>query len=105
MAAFDRDTTAWRSTDPGIALNQWTPEQKAINDAVTPVMTKFANDMQELAGRSGNPTFRDFADLSAQYRLAYVQALPSYTSADQYLAGASIKLAGLINAACGVFGS
>ncbi len=43
--------------------------------------------------------------LSAQYRRAYVHALPSYTPADNYLASAALRLSGVVAAACLATGS
>ena len=45
-------------------------------------MDGFADKLEALGDRSGNPTMQDFAMLSAQYRRAYVRSLPSYTPAD-----------------------
>jgi hypothetical protein len=98
--AFSNDTVDWLATDPDIPASQWAPEQRALNDAVAPVMTAFADKLQGLGERSGNPILQDFATLSAQYRRAYVQALPSYTPADKYLANAALVLGGVVEAAC-----
>ena len=46
-----------------IPATQWTPEQKAINDAVAPIMTTYADDLEQLGRRSDNPTLEDFAVL------------------------------------------
>lgn len=100
LRQFQADTTAWLKTDPDIPASQWTPEQKAINDEVAPIMERLATRMNELGEQSANPTLQDFAALSAQYRLAYVKALPTYTPADKYLASTSIRLAAMINSAC-----
>jgi hypothetical protein len=97
---FSNDTVAWLATNPDIPASQWAPDQRAINDAVAPVMSAFADKLQLLGERSGNPILQDFATLSAQYRHAYVQALPSYTPADKYLANAALKLGGVVRAAC-----
>ncbi len=94
------DTADWRSIPSDIPASQWTPEQRAINDAVAPVMDAFADKLQALGERSGNLTLQDFAVLSAQYRRAYVQSLPSYTAADNYLANAALELSGVVEAAC-----
>jgi hypothetical protein len=94
------DTAAWRAIDPNIPATQWTPDQKAVVDAVSPVMEAFADKSEALGQRSSNPTFEDFALLSAQYRRAYVLTFPTYTSADDYLVSASTSLAMAVNAAC-----
>jgi hypothetical protein len=97
---FQNDTVAWAAIDPDIPASHWTPEQRSVNDAVAPVMDAFADRLQALGDRSGNPTLQDFAVLSAQYRRAYVQALPSYTPSDDYLATTALKLGGVVEAAC-----
>jgi hypothetical protein len=97
---FEKDTVDWLATDPDVPASQWTPEQRAVNDAVAPVMQTFADRLQALGDRSGDPIFQDFAVLSAQYRRAYVQALPTYVPSDSYLASAALKLGGVVEAAC-----
>lgn len=97
---FENDALAWLPTDPDIPASQWSPEQQKINDEIDPVMRRFASQLQALGARSENSTLRDFADLSAQYRRAYVLALSTYTPADKYLANASINAAGLVKTAC-----
>jgi hypothetical protein len=97
---FRRDTNDWRSIPSDIPASRWTPEQRSINDAVAPVMDASADKLQALGEDSGNLTFQDFAQLSAQYRRAYVQSLPSYVAADNYLSEAAIALSGVVQAAC-----
>jgi hypothetical protein len=97
---FRTDTAAWADINSDIPASQWTPEQREINDAVAPVMNAFADELQSLGERSGNLTLDDFAVLSAQYRRAYVQSLPSYTASDNYLASAAVMLGGVVEGAC-----
>ncbi|MDT5184288.1 MAG: hypothetical protein QOI29_2446 [Mycobacterium sp.] len=101
---FSNDTADWLPTDPDIPVSQWSPEQRAINDAVAPVMSAFADELQRLGERGGNPTLQDFAELSAQYRRAYVQSLPTYTPSDKYLANSALVLGGVVEAACASVG-
>jgi hypothetical protein len=100
LAKFDGATEAWQALDPAIAANQWTPEQKAINDAVGPVMKARADELEELGRRSDNPILQDFAVLSAQYLRAFVLALPTYTGNDSYVANAATYLALVVNSGC-----
>jgi hypothetical protein len=97
---FDADTANWRTLRTDIPADQWTPEQKAVNDAVVPTMNNFADDLEHLGRSSSNAVLEDFAVLSAQYRRAYVLALPSYTSVDNYLANASTNLVKSVYSAC-----
>jgi hypothetical protein len=100
LSQFQNETADWLAIPSDIPAGQWTPQQRAINDAVGPVMSTFADKLQILGERSGNPTLQDFAELSAQYRRAYVHALPSYTPSDNYLASAALRLTGVVSAAC-----
>jgi hypothetical protein len=102
LERFFGDTTAWKAISEDIPASQWTPEQKAINDAVAPVMTSLAGDLEKLGRQSNNAVIEDFAVLSAQYRRAYVQALPTYTPADNYLVNASTYLARAVEQGCKV---
>jgi hypothetical protein len=97
---FLSDTSVWRAMDPNIPAAQWNADQKAVVDAVGPVMEAFADKSEEFGRRSGNPTFEDFAVLSAQYRRGYVLTLPTYSPADDYLVSVSTYLATTLNAAC-----
>jgi hypothetical protein len=64
-------------------------------------MNALADKLQSLGERSGNLTFQDFATLSAQYRRAYVQALPTYIPADNFLSETAISLGSVVKTACG----
>jgi hypothetical protein len=97
---FDADTAPWRALDPNIPATQWTSDQKATVDGAAPIMTAFADEAEDIGKRSDNPTFEDFAVLSAQYRRAIVKALPTYTPADNYLSEASTALAQTLTTAC-----
>jgi hypothetical protein len=105
QSQFQSETADWLAIPSDVPASQWTPQQRAVNDAVAPVMSAFADKLQELGERSGNPTLQDFAELSAQYRRAYVHALPSYTPSDNYLASAALRLSGVVGAACLAAGS
>lgn len=100
LSGFHRDAAEWETTDPNIPASQWTPELQRTNEKVAPVMERLASELQALAGRSSNMVMRDFANLSAQYRLAFVEALPTYTPADNFLALAALRLGGVVQAAC-----
>ena len=97
---FDADTAEWRETDPAIPATQWSPQEKAVNDQVAPIMAAQADALEELARRSDNPTLQDFGVLGAVYQRGFVKALPNYTTADFYLSQASAYLAASINSAC-----
>ncbi|GAT04989.1 uncharacterized protein RMCFA_5100 [Mycolicibacterium fortuitum subsp. acetamidolyticum] len=97
---FLADLADWLKTDPNIPASQWSPEQKALNEAVIPVISQSADALDELGQRTDNPTLQDFAALAAQYRRAYSQAIPTYTPADQHLYNAGLYPVGLVIQAC-----
>jgi hypothetical protein len=97
---FDADLKSWRESDPNVPADQWTRDQKSVFEAAAPMMTTFADKAEELGRESGNPTFEDFAVMSAQYRRGYVRAIPTYTAADNYLASVATVLSNTIGHAC-----
>ena len=90
----------WATTDPSIPVSSWTPEQRALNDAVAPIMTSTAEALEKLAHKSTNPIVEDLIMLGVVYRRTYVQALPTYQQSDSniYLAGQLSP--GVVAAAC-----
>jgi hypothetical protein len=89
LAQFGRQTAAWQAIDPNIPSIYWNREQKAINYQVGPLMNSFASRLEQLGRQSDNAIWQDLANLSAQYRRAFVTALPTYTPTDNHLANAA----------------
>ena len=100
MAQFGKNTAAWEEFDRNIPAIYWNREQKAVNYAVAPVMTMYANRLEQLGRQSGNSVLQDFASLAAQYRRAFVVALPTYVPADNYLANAATYASTAVLGAC-----
>jgi hypothetical protein len=99
-SAFLAGTNDWEKLDSNIPGSQWTPEQRATQQAALPVMTTFANNMESTGRQSGNPVFEDFALLAASYLRAYVSAGDNYTSADSWLIYTTLRLNNAISSAC-----
>lgn len=98
---FDADTADWRrAINVNIPASQWSPEQKALNDSVIPLMQEWANTLEDIGARSTNSTVQDLSVLGAQYLRGYAQALPTYSVADQYLYETGIFPAWMIRRAC-----
>ncbi|ULN35586.1 hypothetical protein [Mycolicibacterium smegmatis] len=104
LTQFSADTKAWLATDPAVPASQWSVEVKSIHSDVVPVMQRLASQIQVLGKKSGNPIWQDLADLSVQYRTAYVKAIPTYIPADNYLVTVSSRLNGMVDAACQAVG-
>lgn len=96
----DKDTAEWRAIDPKIRATEWTPEQKAVVDAVTPIMSTYADDVERLGRQSGVPVWEDFSVFSAQYMRAFILAIPEYTPSASYLAAVTVNLTSAVYWAC-----
>ncbi|MFY1621118.1 hypothetical protein, partial [Micromonospora sp. WMMD736] len=97
---YNRQVADWRKIDPQVAAPDWTPEQRSVNERVAPLMSGFADDLERLGRESGNATLEDVAVLAAQYRRAYVLALPTYRAVDNFLSQAAINLQKVVFTAC-----
>lgn len=101
---FGTQTAAWQQSDPNIPAILWNQEQKATNYSVAPVMNMLANKLDHLGRLSGNPILQDFGTLSAQYRRAFVLAIPTYSPPDNHLANAANYVSTTVLGACVVAG-
>jgi serine/threonine protein kinase len=90
----------WESRDQLVSAGQWSAEQKALADAVTPLMVGVADDIQRAAQGAKNPGMLDFAVLSAQYQRAVVKALPTYAFNDGEIYGTARYLRDVLRDAC-----
>ncbi|WP_343710028.1 hypothetical protein [Mycobacterium sp.] len=97
---FGKNTAAWQAIDPNLPAIYWNKEQKATNYAVASVMNAYASKLQQLGQQSNNLIWGDLATLSAQYRRAFVVALPTYTPTDNHLANAANYASTTVLGAC-----
>jgi hypothetical protein len=97
---FGKQTAAWQQLDPNVPAIYWNREQKAVNYAAAPVMNSYASKLEQLGRQSDNAIWQDLANLSAQYRRAFVISLPTYTPTDNHLANAANFVSTTILGAC-----
>jgi hypothetical protein len=97
---FDANTKDWQALDANIAANDWNDQQRNVIDSVIPFMAKSADEIDKAGRSSNNPVIQDFAVLAAQYRRAYVAALPTYTPKDSFLATAALRITSTLYEAC-----
>ncbi len=98
---FNADTDRWaEAVDPNLPASQWSTEQEDLFTSITAILQTNAGQLQNLGAISQNPTLNDFASLAAQYQRAYVQAIPSYTPADNYLNSTASELVVAVEQAC-----
>lgn len=97
---FGQQTAQWQQLDPNVPSIYWNKEQKAVNYAAGPVMNSYAGKLEQLGKQSDNAVWQDFANLAAQYRRAFVTALPTYTPTDNHLANAANFASTIILGGC-----
>lgn len=102
---YEDDVQPWLAIDSAIPASNWTPEQRAAIDATIPIMNRHADRLEDLGRGSDNPVLQDLAVFSSQYRRAYADALPTYTSADGYLDSTAHRTTSIIYEACKATGS
>ncbi|WP_319449183.1 MULTISPECIES: hypothetical protein [unclassified Mycobacterium] len=97
---FVADTDAWSKYDSGIPAANWSPEQRAANEAAFPVTAAYT-DVIEKAGRSsGNPVLEDFAVAAALYMRAWVNAGTNFVPADGWLNTTGSRFGNVVSSAC-----
>ncbi|MDZ4265725.1 MAG: hypothetical protein U1D00_08530 [Mycobacterium sp.] len=106
VVRFNADTDEWASlVDPNLPASEWSPQlQNAFSGVVVTLQTN-ADQIQQMGIASQNPVLNDFAALAAQYQRAYVQAIPSYTPADNYLNSVASELVVAVDQACRAAGA
>ena len=97
---FNSETTAWADADPSVSGTQWTPERRALEQSVQPLIETYAADVEAAGRKSGNPTLEDFASSAAIYLRAYITVGENYTVADGWLSSVGFRFANLVSGAC-----
>ena len=106
VADYRLATSEWmQNSDPALPSSAWPPLQQELFASMVTVMRENAGTMEHLAVASSNPIWRDLAALAANYRRAYVQAIPTYLPADNYLDSAATELMVAIDEACRATGA
>ena len=101
VSRFEDEISAWRDhADPNVPAVGWSPDQRALFTDVVPAMQRNADRSQLLGLVSGNVVAADFAALSAQYRRAFIEAIPTYGPSDAYLNTAASRLLSITDNAC-----
>ena len=105
QAKFGSDTADWTRYDSATPGSQWSPEERAANEAVFPIMSTYADEVEKAGRASGNPILEDFAVASAVYLRAFVGIGANYAPADSWISNVAFRFAGLIASACQAAGT
>lgn len=102
---FATDTDAWSKYSSGIPGTNWSPEQRAANEAAFPVTAAYTDAIEKAGRSSGNPVLEDFAVAAALYMRAWVNAGTDFVPADGWLNAAGSRFGNVVTAACEAAGS
>ena len=91
---------AWGKTDPNVPASQWSPEERALNIDIVPVLRAQAIDMRHLAAKATDPVLRTVMLEQASYEDAYADRLPDYQPADKALWEATVRFSSAVNSMC-----
>ncbi|ORV83455.1 hypothetical protein AWC12_26255 [Mycolicibacterium iranicum] len=103
MALLDLQNTVlrgWSETDSARPATQWTPQEKALNNAARAVLLKDSEQFRRLADKYSGSVFADLVFTQAAYMRAYADAIPTYVPDDNWLWKVSTGLGGGLGAAC-----
>ncbi len=103
--ASNPTVTAWTDSDKATPASKWDPKQKALNDAVAPIMLTLADDVERATGPGNNPVMADFGTLFAQYERVFVKALPVYDPSDFQLEAVASGMLYMLAQACQTVGA
>ncbi|WP_319450280.1 MULTISPECIES: hypothetical protein [unclassified Mycobacterium] len=99
-AIFDSNLQAWSNIDTTISADQWTPEQRDLQESAAKTIGAYASDIEALGSASGNGVFADFAGTAALYFQVFANAIQNYTVADSYVVNVGFDLKNVIRSAC-----
>lgn len=102
---FGSDSAAWAQYDSATPASQWSPEQRAANEAVFPILSAYADAMEKAGRASGNPILEDFAVTAAVYLRGFVAVGTDYVPSDGWISETAFRLGTLVNSACQAVGT
>ncbi|MBE5477695.1 hypothetical protein E3G68_005028 [Mycobacteroides abscessus] len=98
--SYNGKQSAWTKTDPNLAAQQWSPEQRALSLSMIPVMQAEAADMRMLASKARDPYLASLMSGQAVYEDEYASRLANYQPSDHRFWDAVISFSGAVKAVC-----
>ncbi len=92
--------SGWVSADTRIPAEQWTPAQRALNNAAREVILRDIKEMRALAEVAESAIMADLLVTRADYMQAFADAIPTYKPNDEYLWSTIASIGGGLEAAC-----
>ena len=92
--------SGWAAADSTISAPQWTPKQRALNNAARDVIARDAIEQGGIVDSTENPIMADLLFARGEYMQAFADAIPTYTPDDALLWTTATSLGGGLSAAC-----
>ncbi|MCH9730018.1 MAG: hypothetical protein K0U84_10155 [Actinomycetia bacterium] len=92
--------SAWAKVDSTLPAEQWTPAQRALNNAAREVMLRDAKDIRAIAEVAEGTIMADLLVARAAYMQAYAEIIPTYMPNDKFLWSTGTSIGGGLAAAC-----
>lgn len=98
--AYAAKQVPWTKTDPTVPASNWSPEERALQLSMVPVLKSQAADMKELAAKTDNSALKYLLQQQAAYELLYAERLPNYVPADDPLWLAAVNFSSSVKSLC-----
>jgi hypothetical protein len=99
------DVAPMLAIDNSLNASQWTPQQKAAQDAAVASITQLSGRLRDLGARSANSVIADLANVAAVYMSAYAAAIPTHVSADADIYNVATGAIGVVWHGCQALGA
>ncbi len=90
----------WAAADSTIPAAQWTPSQRALNNAAREVISRDAKDVRTIAESAESSIMTDVLVARAEYMRAFADVIPTYSADEALLLTTVTSLGGGLSAAC-----
>nr|WP_090277565.1 hypothetical protein [Mycolicibacterium komanii]CRL72220.1 hypothetical protein CPGR_02748 [Mycolicibacterium komanii] len=96
----DVQKKGWSNRNASIAAPNWTPEERAAYERVAEASRKAADQTVALSKLTPHRVMRELYEQFIAYARAYSEAVPSYTPADNHLAGVTVTTSSVLVYIC-----
>ncbi|MGA5534696.1 hypothetical protein [Mycolicibacterium nivoides] len=90
----------WNDQDYSKPATNWTPEERALFEKKSAALTDAIPSVTSLAKQTPHRVMRELYGQYLAYSRAVIDSIPTYSSEDNYIVGASNQLAGALNRIC-----
>ncbi|WP_131816348.1 hypothetical protein [Mycolicibacterium porcinum] len=90
----------WNDQDYSMPATDWTPEQRTLFEKKGASLTDAISSLNNITKQTPHRVMRELYEQYIAYSRAVINAIPTYSSEDNYIVAASNQLAGALNRIC-----